>query len=75
MKLRRLGSGEFSFTAVLFGSGPTALGARTYFINALEMFYSADELSDVLRAHGFDGVAARTLFAGTIGFHRAAKPG
>jgi len=64
-----------SFTAVLFGSGPTALSARTYFINALEMFYSADELSDVLRAQGFRSVAARTLFAGTLGFHRAAKPG
>ena len=63
-----------SFTAVLFGSGPTALGARTYFINALEMFYSAGELSEVLRAHGFERVAATTLFAGTLGFHRAAKP-
>jgi len=42
----------FSFTAVLFGSGPTAPGA-----------------------HGFERVAATTLFAGTIGFHRAAEPG
>jgi demethylmenaquinone methyltransferase/2-methoxy-6-polyprenyl-1,4-benzoquinol methylase len=63
-----------SFTAVLFGSGPSALNARKYFINALEMFYSADELSGVLRADGFRSVAARTLFAGTIGFHHAAKP-
>jgi len=65
----------FSFTAVLFGSGPTAPGARTYFIHPLEMFYSASELSDVLRAHGLERVAATTLFAGTVGFHRAAEPG
>jgi demethylmenaquinone methyltransferase/2-methoxy-6-polyprenyl-1,4-benzoquinol methylase len=64
-----------NFTAVLFGSGATAHGLKRYFINALEMFYSADELSVVLRETGFERVASRTVLAGMIGFHRAVKPG
>jgi demethylmenaquinone methyltransferase/2-methoxy-6-polyprenyl-1,4-benzoquinol methylase len=64
-----------NFTALLFGSGPSAHGLKQYFIQALEMFYSAEELSEVLRELGFERVGARTVLAGMIGFHRAAKPG
>jgi demethylmenaquinone methyltransferase/2-methoxy-6-polyprenyl-1,4-benzoquinol methylase len=63
-----------SFTGFLFGSGEPALNCKNYFINALEMFYSAEELSAVLREVGFGNVAARTLLGGMLGFHRAAKP-
>ena len=63
-----------AFTGFLFGSGPAALNCKQYFINALKMFYSAEEMSDVLRERGFSEVTAKTLFAGMIGFHRAAKP-
>jgi demethylmenaquinone methyltransferase/2-methoxy-6-polyprenyl-1,4-benzoquinol methylase len=38
------------------------------------MFYSADELSTVLRELGYVDVGARTHLAGMIGYHRAAKP-
>jgi len=62
-----------AFTGFLFRSGATALNCKRYFINALQMFYSADELSQVLRELGFHNVGAKTLFAGMIGFHRAAK--
>jgi demethylmenaquinone methyltransferase/2-methoxy-6-polyprenyl-1,4-benzoquinol methylase len=64
-----------NFTALVFGSGRSAHGLKKYFINALEMFYSADELSLVLRDCGFERVGAKTVLAGMIGFHRAAKPG
>jgi demethylmenaquinone methyltransferase/2-methoxy-6-polyprenyl-1,4-benzoquinol methylase len=64
-----------NFTALLFGSGASAHGLKRYFIQALEMFYSADELSDVLSELGFERVRARTVLAGMIGFHRACKPG
>jgi demethylmenaquinone methyltransferase/2-methoxy-6-polyprenyl-1,4-benzoquinol methylase len=64
-----------NFTALVFGSGPAAHGLKEYFIHALEMFYSADELSLVLRELGFERVGAKTVLAGMIGFHRAAKPG
>jgi demethylmenaquinone methyltransferase/2-methoxy-6-polyprenyl-1,4-benzoquinol methylase len=38
------------------------------------MFYSAEELSGMLRDVGYGNVAAKTVFAGMIGFHRATKP-
>jgi len=61
-------------TAAVFGSGPSAHGLKRYFINALEMFYSADELSLLLRELGFQRVGSRTVLAGMIGFHRATRP-
>jgi len=61
-------------TGLLFRSGTAAMNAKRYFIDALEMFYSAAELSEVLRARGFVDVTAKTILAGMIGFHRAVKP-
>lgn len=63
-----------SFTGSMFRSSDAALNLRKYFIDALEMFYSADELSAVLRDLGYSDVAHTTVFAGMIGRHRAAKP-
>lgn len=63
-----------SFTAVVFRSGKPALSCKEYFINALQMFYSADELSDLLREVGFGEVTTKTVFSGMLGFHRAVKP-
>ncbi len=62
------------FTGFMFGSGAAALNCKKYFIDALEMFYSADELSQVLRELGYREVAAKTVFSGMIGHHSAAKP-
>jgi len=61
------------FTGFLFRSGPAALKCKEYFINALQMFYSAQELCDVLEDLGYRDVTAKTVFAGMLGFHRAAK--
>jgi demethylmenaquinone methyltransferase/2-methoxy-6-polyprenyl-1,4-benzoquinol methylase len=63
-----------SFTGFLFRSGPAALKCKEYFINALQMFYSARELCDLLEDLGYRDVAANTVFAGMLGFHRAVKP-
>ena len=63
-----------SFTGFMFRSGTAALNCKKYFIDALQMFYSADELSQVLRELGYGDVAAKTVFSGMIGHHRAAKP-
>ena len=65
---------SLSFTARVFGSGRSALDCRDYFINAIRMFYSAPELSDLLRDLGYCNVSHRTVFAGMLGFHRAVKP-
>jgi demethylmenaquinone methyltransferase/2-methoxy-6-polyprenyl-1,4-benzoquinol methylase len=62
------------FTGFLFRSGPAALNCKEYFINALQMFYSAQELCDVLEELGYRDVTAKTVFAGMLGFHRAVKP-
>ena len=63
-----------NFTALLFRSSASAHGAKEYFINALRMFYSADELSDMFRDVGFEEVSSRTLLGGMIGYHTAMKP-
>lgn len=63
-----------AFTGFVFRSGPEALNCKKYFINALEMFYSADELSIVLEEIGFRDVSYKKIFAGMIGMHRAVKP-
>lgn len=62
------------FTGFLFRSGPAALNCKEYFIQALQMFYSAQELSDLLEDVGFRDVTAHTVFSGMLGFHRAVKP-
>ena len=63
-----------AFTGFLFRSGPAALNCKKYFINALQMFYSAQELNDMLEDVGFRDVTHKTLFYGMLGFHRAVKP-
>jgi demethylmenaquinone methyltransferase/2-methoxy-6-polyprenyl-1,4-benzoquinol methylase len=63
-----------AFTGVVFRSGTAALNCKKYFIDALEMFYSADELCLVLRGLGYRNVAAKTILTGMIGFHCATKP-
>lgn len=63
-----------NFTAFLFRSSDIANGSKEYFINALRMFYSADELSDLFRDVGFEDVSSQTLLGGMIGFHRSMKP-
>ena len=63
-----------AFTAFAFGSGEAALRCKRYFVDALRMFYSTDELSSVLCETGFGNVVGRTVLAGTVGFHSAVKP-
>jgi demethylmenaquinone methyltransferase/2-methoxy-6-polyprenyl-1,4-benzoquinol methylase len=63
-----------NFTALLFRSSSSAHGCKEYFINALRMFYSADELSNLLGDVGFEEVSSKTLLGGMIGYHRAMKP-
>ena len=60
-------------TGWVFRSGPAALNCRQYFINALRMFYSADELYQLLVHLGYSSVSYKTLIGGTVGFHKAAK--
>jgi demethylmenaquinone methyltransferase / 2-methoxy-6-polyprenyl-1,4-benzoquinol methylase len=63
------------FTGTMFRSGRPALNCKDYFIQALQMFYSAQELSDMLEDVGYRDVSYKTVFYGMLGFHRAVKPG
>ena len=57
-----------------FRSGSAARGCRRYFVDAIRMFYSVDELSDALSGLGFSDVVGRPVLVGTVGFHSARKP-
>lgn len=63
-----------NFTSRIVGSSPAATKFKQYFIDALELFYTAEELSIVLGEHGYVDVAVDTVFYGMLGFHRAVKP-
>ena len=63
-----------SVTAVLFQSGAAARNCKKYFIDALSLFYSAEEMSQLLRHLDFKKVSNKTLLRGMIGFHKAMKP-
>ena len=62
-----------SFTAWLFGSGDAAHNCKDYFIDALRMFYSAGELSEMLEQLGYQDVTCKTILGGTVGFHKSMK--
>lgn len=61
-------------TALIFGSSEGARNLRKYFVDALSMFYSPEELSVLLRELGYEEVEAHTIFTGIIGYHKAVKP-
>ena len=63
-----------TFTAVIFSSSEGALNCRKYFVDALNMFYSPPELSELLRDLGFEDIAEHAILTGVIGYHKAAKP-
>jgi demethylmenaquinone methyltransferase/2-methoxy-6-polyprenyl-1,4-benzoquinol methylase len=56
-----------------FGSGSAALECRSYFVDAIRMFYSVPELSSALSELGFTDVVGRPALAGAVGFHAARK--
>jgi demethylmenaquinone methyltransferase/2-methoxy-6-polyprenyl-1,4-benzoquinol methylase len=66
---------SLALTGFLFRSGPAALECKRYFISTLSLFYSAEELTRVLESLGYRDVGSRTILAGMIGCHSAAKPG
>lgn len=63
-----------NFTALLFRSSRSAHACKEYFIQALRMFYSADEFSEMLKKVGFSNISHKTLLGGMIGYHRSVKP-
>lgn len=58
----------------VFRSGPASMKCRNYFIQAIRMFYSTEELSSLLSDLGFSHITGRSVLGGTVGFHHARKP-
>lgn len=57
-----------------FHSGEAALRCRRYFVDAIRMFYSVEELSQLLEELGYADVVGKPVLWGTVGFHSARKP-
>jgi demethylmenaquinone methyltransferase/2-methoxy-6-polyprenyl-1,4-benzoquinol methylase len=64
-----------AWTALIFGSTPASRDCGGYFRDAIEHFYTPEELSDVMRLVGFTQVGCKkSIWGGMVGFHRAQKP-
>jgi demethylmenaquinone methyltransferase/2-methoxy-6-polyprenyl-1,4-benzoquinol methylase len=59
--------------AFIFRSGPAALACRNYFIDAIRMFYSSEELSELLSRIGYSNISNKDILGGMIGLHKACK--
>jgi len=54
-------------------SGPDAVACCDYFVDAIRLFYSTEELSRLLSDLGFYDVNGRSLLGGTVAMHKACK--
>ena len=57
-----------------FKSGAAAKKCRDYFVDAIRMFYSTEELSHLLAELGFSDIRGTPVLGGAVGFHKARKP-
>lgn len=65
--------GCVSATARIFGSGARARSCTNYFVEAIEMFYSSREITELLEHVGFTSVTADDAMGGIMAVHRAIK--
>lgn len=60
-----------SVVAWIFKSNRYALGCKKYFVDALKMFYSPEEMTQLLYDEGFVAVSSKSLLGGVVGSHKA----
>lgn len=60
-----------SVVAWAFKSNRYALGCKKYFVDALRMFYSPEEMTQLLYDQGFVAVSSKSLLGGVVGSHKA----
>jgi len=60
-----------SVVAWLFKSNKYSLGCKKYFVDALKMFYSPEEMTQLLFDQGFTSVTSKSLLGGVVGSHKA----
>ena len=61
------------FLSWIFRSGKAAVKCQDYFIDAIRLFYSTDELSRLLSELGYSNIVGRSVMGGAVAFHRACK--
>jgi demethylmenaquinone methyltransferase/2-methoxy-6-polyprenyl-1,4-benzoquinol methylase len=61
-------------TGMLLRSSSAALNLIKYFVDALELFYSTKELTQLLKEQGYNDIKEKSIFLGMLGCHRAVKP-
>jgi len=64
---------SLSIISKAFRSGSASLQCRSYFIQAIRMFYSTEELSNVLSELGYSDIVGTSVLGGTVAFHKARK--
>jgi len=62
-----------SFISRVFNCGPASLKCRSYFVQAIRMFYSTEELSNMLSELGFCNITGNSVLGGAVAFHKARK--
>jgi ubiquinone/menaquinone biosynthesis C-methylase UbiE len=62
-----------AIVAWMFRSNKYALGCKKYFVDALKMFYSPKEMTQLLYEKGFTAVSSNPLLFGVVGSHKAVK--
>ena len=61
------------FLSWAFRSGKAAVNCQDYFIDAIRLFYSTDELSRLLSELGYRDIVGESVMGGAVAFHRACK--
>lgn len=61
------------FLSWAFNSNKAAVQCQDYFIDAIRLFYSTDELSHLLSELGFSDIVGKSVMGGAVGYHRACK--
>lgn len=62
-----------SFVAWKFNSDKHAKGCKNYFVEAIRLFYSPEELTQLLYEQGFVSVSSKPLLGGVVCAHKAVK--
>jgi len=61
------------FLSWAFRSSKAAVKSQGYFIDAIRLFYSTDELSHLLSELGYSNIVGKSVMGGAVAFHRACK--
>ena len=61
------------FLSWAFRSGKAAKQCQDYFIDAIRLFYSTDELSKLLYELGYSDIVGKSVMGGAVAYHKACK--